>query len=242
MSLSQQQKSEERRNRFMKNLSKAVSQADPTGKRAASVEQLETVREISPYQPDVLDKDACLERLREFLKAQNTELYDLANAELIPQKLSEVLATKNYGTEIMIGENPFIQSLNWQLAPELKLVSNNGQKVSDLNLAMTHAFAAAAETGTLFFTSGPENPTPLNYLPTCHIALLDAQTIHQTYEQAYQFGEEISVEKQGVSNEPLFPKRSLNLISGPSRTADIEQTLTLGAHGPLELVVLIYNV
>ncbi len=106
----------------------------------------------------------------------------------------------------------------------------------NLACALTTAFAAASETGSLFLSSGCANPTWLNYLTTCHIVLLDKNTLCQTYEQAFSLSK-----KEANSSRQVFPPRSINMISGPSRTADIEQTLTLGAHGPIELIILIYT-
>ena len=69
----------------------------------------------------------------------------------------------------------------------------------------------------------------------CHVILLNQADIFTSYEQAYHHA--LAQNKPHLNTMP----RTINMISGPSRTADIEQTLTLGAHGPIELVVLIYK-
>ncbi|MDX1605990.1 MAG: lactate utilization protein C, partial [Candidatus Competibacterales bacterium] len=102
--------------------------------------------------------------------------------------------------------------------------ARNGDKVT-----VTPAFAGIAETGTLMLLSGPDSPTTLNFLPDAHIVVLPAERIVGPYEAAWQ--------RLRARNEPL--PRTVNLITGPSRSADIEQTLQLGAHGPIRLHILL---
>ena len=90
---------------------------------------------------------------------------------------------------------------------------------------------AVAETGTLVLLSGPDNPTTINFLPETHIVVLRAHDIVGPYEAAWNALREIYGERS-------LP-RTVNLISGPSRTADIEQTIIMGAHGPKRLHVVI---
>jgi len=88
-----------------------------------------------------------------------------------------------------------------------------------------------AETGTLVMASGPDNPTTLNFLPDTHIVVVDAKDIAGDYETVWARVRE----KFGIEALP----RAINLITGPSRSADIAQILILGAHGPRRLHVLI---
>jgi L-lactate dehydrogenase complex protein LldG len=83
----------------------------------------------------------------------------------------------------------------------------------------------------LFLVSGSDNPTSLNLLPEAHTVLIAASDIVGSYEEAWD-------RLRSVFGEGRLP-RSVNLISGPSRTADIEQTIVRGAHGPKRLQVLI---
>ncbi|MEZ0282782.1 lactate utilization protein C, partial [Methyloceanibacter sp.] len=96
--------------------------------------------------------------------------------------------------------------------------------------SLSRAVAGAAETGTLFLLSGSDNPTSLNFLPEAHSVLIAASDIFASYEEAF---DRIRLLSGGVM------PRSVNLISGPSRTADIEQTIVRGAHGPRRLHVVI---
>lgn len=99
----------------------------------------------------------------------------------------------------------------------------------DLN-GLAFAFAGVAETGTLALTSGPANPTTLNFLPDNAIALVAAGDVVGDLEALW--AKLRAAHPEGLS-------RAVNLVTGPSRSADIEQTLLLGAHGPRTLHVIV---
>ena len=90
-------------------------------------------------------------------------------------------------------------------------------------------FGAVAETGTLAFVSGPASPTTLNFLPDNHIAVLREDDVVPNLEDVFA---RLRTEHPGMP-------RTLNLISGPSKTADVEQTIVIGAHGPRRLHVIL---
>jgi hypothetical protein len=101
---------------------------------------------------------------------------------------------------------------------------------SELNAA-SHAFAAVAESGTLVLTSGEANPTTLNFLPDNHIVVVNAKDVAGDYEEVWA--------KVRFANGKGQMPRTVNWITGPSRSADIEQTLLLGAHGPRRLHIVL---
>jgi L-lactate dehydrogenase complex protein LldG len=96
-------------------------------------------------------------------------------------------------------------------------------------VGITGAFCAVAETGTLMTLSGRETPATVSLLPETHIAIVRASRIVSGMEEAW-----------GLARAELrrLP-RAVNYISGPSRTADIEQTVTLGAHGPYRVHIVL---
>jgi L-lactate dehydrogenase complex protein LldG len=96
-------------------------------------------------------------------------------------------------------------------------------------VGITGAFCAIAETGTLMTLSGPVTPATVSLLPETHIAVVRKSRIVRGMEEAWQLA------RDELGKLP----RSVNFISGPSRTADIEQTVTLGAHGPYRVHVVI---
>ncbi len=89
-------------------------------------------------------------------------------------------------------------------------------------VGLTGCFAAVAETGTLALLSGPDSPASMALLPETHVAVVRASQVVAYMEDVFE----------RLRSQRSEMPRALNFISGPSRTADIEQTLVLGAHGP----------
>jgi L-lactate dehydrogenase complex protein LldG len=151
---------------------------------------------------------------------------DLAD---VPAEVADFLRRHNLPQAARRGADPRLAALPWERAGTLD-VSTAASDANALS-SVSHAFAGVAETGTLVLTSGADNPTSLNFLPDNHIVVIDAKDVAGDYETAWQRLRE----KYG---EAVMP-RAVNLITGPSRSADIEQTLILGAHGPRRLHVIL---
>ena len=96
-------------------------------------------------------------------------------------------------------------------------------------LGITGCYCAIAETGTLVITSSHDTPTATALLPDTHVAVVDAGRIVSGMEEAFAL----------MRAEHGRLPRAFNMISGPSRTGDIEQTIVLGAHGPYRLHILV---
>ena len=101
--------------------------------------------------------------------------------------------------------------------------------LGDDRLGITGAFCAIAETGTLVILSGAETPTATTLLPDSWIAVVRRDRIVAGMEEAFAL----------IRAEHGALPRAVNMISGPSRTGDIEQTIVLGAHGPYRVHILV---
>ncbi len=99
---------------------------------------------------------------------------------------------------------------------------------ADDAIGVTGVFCAIAETGTLVLASGPDTPASVSLLPETHIAVVSQAVIVPAMEDAWD-------RLRAAGTMP----RAVNLVSGPSRTADIEQTVTLGAHGPARVHIIV---
>jgi len=99
----------------------------------------------------------------------------------------------------------------------------------DDRLGITGSFCAIAETGTLVVLSGAATPTATTLLPDTHVAVVRADRVVAGMEEAFAL----------VRSERGRLPRAVNLISGPSRTGDIEQTIALGAHGPYRVHIVV---
>jgi L-lactate dehydrogenase complex protein LldG len=121
---------------------------------------------------------------------------------------------------------PEFADLDWAsagLAIEARPTEGNDR------LGITGAFCAIAETGTLVVLPGAQTPTATALLPDTHIAVLASDRIVSGMEEAFAL----------VRKERGAMPRAVNMISGPSRTGDIEQTIQLGAHGPFRVHILV---
>jgi L-lactate dehydrogenase complex protein LldG len=117
-------------------------------------------------------------------------------------------------------------ALNWRAAG----IEIAVREARDTDLVgITGAFCAIADTGTLMTMSGRDTPAVVSLLPETHIAVVRKSRIVRGMEEAWQL----------MRDEMGAPARAVNFISGPSRTADIEQTVTLGAHGPYRVHVIL---
>ena len=121
---------------------------------------------------------------------------------------------------------PELFELEWQAAGIN--VESRAAQGSDL-VGITGAFCAIAETGTLMTLSGPRTPATTSLLPETHIAVVRSGRIVRGMEEAWAL----------LRAERGVLPRAVNFISGPSRTADIEQTLVLGAHGPYRVHIVL---
>lgn len=165
----------------------------------------------------------------ETLEGQGATVAHVKTLDAVPKSVAAYLRENNLPATFRTGGDDLLNKIPWKNAPALTRQRGRGEQ--DDAVTMSHAMAAASETGTLFLTSGPDNPTTLNFLPDTHIAVIRAGDILGSYENAWD-------RLRDIYGERRLP-RTVNLISGPSRTADIEQTIVMGAHGPRRFLVVI---
>ncbi len=104
------------------------------------------------------------------------------------------------------------------------------EKLFDIDAAITTTVGAIAESGALVLWPDEKEPRLMSLVPPIHIAVLEADTIYNTFCEILQ-----------VQGWPARMPTNILLISGPSRTADIEMTVAFGVHGPKELIVLLVD-
>ncbi len=121
---------------------------------------------------------------------------------------------------------PALQHMQWDDRVEVSYGKSNG---NDL-VSATPAFCAIAETGSVILLSGSDSPTSLNFLPDFHFVIVESSQLVPHIEDAWV----------KLRQNKAVP-RTINMITGPSKTADVEQTLQIGAHGPRQLKVIFIN-
>jgi L-lactate dehydrogenase complex protein LldG len=148
----------------------------------------------------------------------------------IPAAIAEYLAAQNLPPSLVAGPHPELDAVNWADRPLLTV--RRGRAEADDLVSVQHGFAGIAETGTLILPSGPERPNTLNLLPDTEILVLRRSAVAGCYEEVWD-------RLRATGGPAGFMPRTVMLVTGPSRSADIEQTLELGAHGPRRLHVIL---
>jgi L-lactate dehydrogenase complex protein LldG len=151
-------------------------------------------------------------------------------ADAIPAEVAEYLRGRNLPAAVRIGEDALLNGLRWKDTP---IAVTHGASDGRDAVGVTHAVAAVAETGTLVLTSGQDNPTTLNFLPDTSVVVVKAGDIAGDYETVW-------AGIRAKYGKGVMP-RTVNYVTGPSRSGDIEQKILLGAHGPRRLHILVVD-
>jgi len=162
------------------------------------------------------------------LKAQGAAVRVVAALSGLPAAIADQLAEFNLPARIRHGADAVIAGLDWG---ETLIERQTGAAEADDAVSLSRAATGAAETGTLILTSGPDNPSTLNFLPETHFVIVLAENLTGSYDDAWD-------RLRTIHGRGSLP-RTVNFISGPSATADIEQMLIRGAHGPRRLAVFV---
>ncbi|HEX7388915.1 MAG TPA: lactate utilization protein [Acidiphilium sp.] len=178
--------------------------------------------------PERVNRDH--EGLIELFTANATREYAtverIADRRDLPGAIAAYLRAQNLPMQIVAAPDPALQTVGWAAEPLLEIRYGRAEP-SDM-VSVQEGFAGVAETGTLMLPSGAATPTTLNLLPDTEIVVLDAERIVGPYEDAFD----------RLRAEGGMP-RNVMLVTGPSRSADIERTLELGAHGPRRLHIVL---
>ncbi len=145
----------------------------------------------------------------------------------LPGALAGYMRDHNLGGAFRVAATESLADVDW--SSDAMLMPDTGPASPSDVLSVSSAVAGAAETGSVMFVSGPETPATLHVLPLHHVSVIHAGDIEGGYEDA------VARARRAAGVMP----RVLNIITGPSRTADIEQTLLMGAHGPQAEVVIV---
>jgi len=162
----------------------------------------------------------------------NATVARVSGAAGVPREVARYLAKNNLAMAIKVAPDLAEPIVPWM--EQTLLDVDTGPADGGERVGVSRAFAGVAETGTLVLRAGPKSPTSLNFLPPTHMVVLSAADIAGDYETVWRRLRTENAESRGG-----FMPRAVNWITGPSRTADIEQTLLLGAHGPQRLHIVI---
>ncbi len=147
--------------------------------------------------------------------------------DAVPGAVADYLAAQNLPGSVIMAPHPALQAIPWSARPLLDV--REGRAEGTDAVSVQHGFAGIAETGTLMLPSAPDRPVTLNLLVDTEVVVLRASAIVGAYEEGW---DRLRAEVGAMPRNVMF-------VTGPSRSADIEQTLELGAHGPRRLHVVL---
>ncbi len=188
-------------------------------------------------QPYTYTAEQRIPQLRKLMEAVHTEIHMTSDAEW-PALLEQLLHDRQLPSLLIAPTTAHGQRItqHWANNPDLPALKSydrpmeewKAELFDDTPASLTGTLGAIAATGSLIIWPTREEPRLMSLVPPVHFALLKASEIRDNF---YQVQHEFNW-AQGMPTNAL-------LVSGPSKTADIEQVLAYGAHGPKDLVVLI---
>lgn len=180
--------------------------------------------------PDRTRGDAALlrQRFQTFAEASAASVDRAPSLQAVPGLIKQYLSATGLPLVLRRAPSPWLDLIPWRSEPELSVTS--GLATESDHIGVTTAAMAVAETGSLVLLSGPAHPTLMAFLPETHIVVLPLTRLVGGLEDVWL---------RLRSHFGVRWPSSVTFVTGPSRSADIEQTLQLGAHGPRRLHVIL---
>lgn len=157
-------------------------------------------------------------------------LEEVGSRDDVPAAVMRYLAANNAEARIRLSPDARVSGLPWDKVPLLE--TSSGRSHGKDPTSVTPAVAAVAETGTMVLQSSEATPTTLHFLPDQHVVVISKSQIVGTYEDA------LARVTRGADG--ALP-RTVNFVTGPSRSGDIGKILLMGAHGPKKLHVIVVD-
>ena len=219
----------EARNLILNGIRRSLKRGELAG---AGLQEVQSRLAQPPRGPSVaradLPQPAKVDLFCQWATTNNATVARVARVD-VPAEVSSYLSRNNLPARAAIAPSPELDALDWSSQKLLEL--RRGRAEGSDAVAITPAFAAIAETGTLVMASSPEHPVTLNLLPDTHIVVLKESDVVGGYEDVWQ-------RLRARYGKDRMP-RTVNTITGPSRTGDIEQAMELGAHGPRRMHIIV---
>jgi L-lactate dehydrogenase complex protein LldG len=207
---------------------------------AAGSRQASTpIEQPDPMPLGTYNRTEKIEKLKTLMEAMRTEVH-VTDAQNWIHRLEEILKKRELKSLVYPPQTALGDSLesHWekdasglpQLIPYEKEIEDFKDRLFTIDAGITSTAGAIADPGALILWPSGKEPRLMSLVPSIHIAVLEADKIFSSFFEAMQ-------EEKWSTKMPT----NVVLISGPSKTADIEMTLAFGVHGPRELIVLILD-
>ncbi len=202
----------------------AAERANSVGQRLAAES-----RNLIPARAQNKTVDERVAILRHWVELAGGDVVEIADRTGLAGAVAAYLTAHKAPLTVRIGSDPYLEGVAWGGAANLHV--DFGASAPHDTASVTRALAAVAETGTVVVASGPGNPVTLSFLPETNIVVVRRGDVVGPLEDA------IAMVRATGAGLP----RTLNMISGPSRSADIGGVPVLGAHGPKRMCVVVVD-
>ncbi len=206
------------------------------GDAAAPLEQrvANPPRGAIPARTQGLDQKQLVDLFEHYAKEVAASVTRVAKLDDVPEAVASFLAGHNLPADLAMAPDPLLDRIPWNKRPLLRI--RKGRSDGRDPVGLSAAFSGIAETATLMLASGPESPSTLNFLPDTHVVVLTAGRVVGPMEDAWA---KLRAASPAAKLSGAAMPRTVNFITGPSRTGDIEQKILMGAHGPRRLHIVI---
>jgi L-lactate dehydrogenase complex protein LldG len=206
--------------------------AGDASRRAAIADRLARhERNLIPARAESLDATGQVALFLQMAEEAQATVARVADAADVPAAVADYLSQHNLPSRLVMTPDPALDAIPWDERPLLEI--RRGRAEDADQIGVTACFSGIAETGTLMLISGPNTPTRNNFLPDTHVVVIRRAQVVASYEDGW-------TRLRAAMGEKGLP-RTVNFITGPSRTGDIEQRIELGAPGPRRLHIVLID-
>lgn len=225
------------REQILASIRRSLGREAPAGDVAAALHRrlAEPARNLVPQRTAGLDGPGLVRQLVAKLAEAACTVDQAASMEEVPVRVAAWLQRENLPARL-VQAPALADGLDWSGAPTVEVKTGTADGSEDTSV--TPVYAAVAETGTLVLLSDATTPTGLNFLPENHVAVVRRSQVVGPLEDAWS---RLRAGRARADGSGHAMPRTVNLITGPSRTGDIEQRIQMGAHGPRRLHVIVVD-
>ncbi|MDX1431401.1 MAG: LUD domain-containing protein [Gammaproteobacteria bacterium] len=213
------------RTRILADIRSALNRAGPLPESIARTLESRLARPRANLQPAI-----GADRIAHFidkLTSVSGKVTRVDRIEAVAEVVAAHLESHALGDRLVVAPDAALDGIPWSN----RLSVERRAALEEDRLSVTGAYAAVAETGSVVLLSSPESPTTLNFLPDDHVVVVFESQIVAHIEDVWA----------RMRKEKRAMPRTVNFITGPSKTGDVEQTIQEGAHGPRRLHVILVS-
>lgn len=209
------------------NILERIGKANLHISQADSAEVVDERLQRHPRGPQPHWQEELLLRFTKKVEQATASLEHINSQQDIVQAVLSYIKEQTLDESVVRTLTPLLNNLKW---PDSLQVEARAATAQDM-LVLVEAYAAVAETGSVVMCSSEATPVSLNFLPDHYVCVVRKSSIANTMDDLWD----------RIRQDSTMLPRAINIITGPSRTADVEQIIQMGAHGPRRVHLLLLD-